>query len=95
MIEALETLDDLVLVLGKDTSETVGIQNHVGMAASRGRTGLQDLGGIQMAAQTETTSGIVRNGELITGDRLDLDAEREGSKMGRMPMSPEPLPSAS
>ena len=76
--ETLETLDDLVLVFGEDTSETIGIQDHlveVGVLAAGGRSVLQHLGGIHVVAQTETTSGFLRNGELITGDHLDLDAE--------------------
>jgi hypothetical protein len=37
--ETLQTLDDLVLVLGEDTSETIGVQNHlveVGVLAAGG-----------------------------------------------------------
>ena len=76
--ETLETLDDLVLVLGEDTGETIGIQDHLvegGMLAAGGGTVLQDLGGIHMVAQAETTSSFLRDGELVTGDHLDLDTE--------------------
>ena len=81
MTETLEAIDDLVLVLGENTGETIGVQDHLvegAMLATRGGSVLQNLGGIHVIAQTETTSGFLRNGELITSDHLDLDTEGHG-----------------
>ena len=78
MTETLKTLNDLVLVLGEDTGETISIQDHLvegGMLAAGGRSVLQDLGGIHVVAQTETASSFLGNGKLITGDHLDLDTK--------------------
>ena len=76
--EALETLNDLVLVFREDTSETVGIQDHIvegGVFTAGGGAVLQNPGGIHVVAQAETTSGFLRNGELITGNHFDPDTE--------------------
>ena len=78
--ETLETFDDLVLVLGEDAGETVGVQDHLvqgGMLATGGGSVLQDLGGVHVVTQTETTTGFFSDGELITGDHLDPDTEKE------------------
>ena len=79
--KTLEALDDLVLVLGEDTNKTIDVQNHLvegAVLAARGGSILQNLGGVHVVAQTETTSSFLRNGELITGDHLDLDTESHG-----------------
>ena len=76
--ETLEAFNDLVLVLGEDTSETIGIQDHLverGVLASGGRSILQNLSRIHVVAQTETTSGFLGDSELVTGNHLDLDTE--------------------
>ena len=76
--ETLEALDDLVLVLGEDASETISIQNHLvegGVLASGGGSILQDLSGIHVVAQTETTPSFLGDSELITSNHLDLDTE--------------------
>jgi hypothetical protein len=39
---------------------------------------LQDLCGVHVVAQTETTSSFLRNGELITSSHLDLDTKSRG-----------------
>ena len=79
--KTLETLDDLVLVFGEDTGETIGVQDHLvegGVLAAGGGTILQDLSGVHVVAQTETTSSFLRNSELITSNHLDPDTESHG-----------------
>ena len=81
MTETLQALDDLVLVFREHTGETVGIQNHFvqgGMLAAGGRSVLQNLGGIHVIAQTETTTRFLRDGELVTSNHLDPDTESDG-----------------
>ena len=76
--ETLDTFDDFVLVLGEDTGKIIGIQDHVvegSVFVAAGRTVLQDDSGIHVVTQTETTSGFLGDGELITSDHLDLDTE--------------------
>ena len=79
--ETLETLHDLVLVFGEDTSEAVRIQNHFvegSVPAARSGTVLQDLCGVHMVTQAKTTSSLLRNSELVTGNHLDPDTESNG-----------------
>lgn len=79
--KGLDTLDNLVLVLGEDTSETVGIHDHlveVAVLGTRGRSVLQHLGGVHVVTETETTTGFLCNSELVTSNHLDLDTEGEG-----------------
>ena len=79
--ESLETLDDLVLVLGEDTSETVGVEDHLvevpETAAGLGAV-LKNLRGVHVVTEAETTTGLLRNSELVTGNHLDLDTEGHG-----------------
>ena len=80
MAETLETLDNLVLVLREDTSETVRIEDHLvegRMLATGGGAVLETLGGVHVVTEAETTSSLLRDSELITGNHLDLDAEHE------------------
>ena len=80
MTKALETFNDLILVLGENAGETIGVQDHlvqVGMLATGGGSVLQDLGGIHVVTQTKTTSSFFSDGELITGDHLDSYTEKE------------------
>lgn len=108
--KTLETLDNLVLVLGEDTSETIGIENHLveGVEAASGLgTVLEHLSGVHVVAETETTTGFLRNSELVTGNHLDAKTESggivdrllgivtRGSKMISRPISSKLFPSAS
>lgn len=78
--ELLKALDDLVLVLGEDSSESVGVEDHLVerqvLAALGEASGLEDLGGVHVVSETETTSSLLGDGKLISGDHLDLDSER-------------------
>lgn len=77
--ETLETLDNLVLVLGEDSGETIGVEDHlvnVGVLAVDGETsGLENLGGVHVVSETETATSLLGDGELISGNHLDLDSE--------------------
>lgn len=60
----LETLDNLELVLGEHTSETIGIHDHLvesTVLASGLGTILEDLSGVHVVAETETTASLLRN----------------------------------
>jgi hypothetical protein len=79
--ETLETLDDLVLVFGVDTGETIGVHDHLvegSVLATRGGSVLQNLGGVHVVTETETTAGFLCDSELVTGNHLDLDTESDG-----------------
>jgi hypothetical protein len=79
--EGLDTLDNLKLVLGEDTGETVGVHDHlvqVGVLASGDGSVLQNLGGVHVVTETESTTGLLGNSELVTGNHLDLDTESHG-----------------
>jgi len=76
--EALDTLDDLKLVLGEDTGETIGVHDHlidVLEFAVRARSFLEHLGRVHMIAETEASTSLLSNGKLVTGNHLDLDTE--------------------
>lgn len=77
--ECLKTPDDFVLVFGEDSSETIGVENHlvkVGVLSVDGETsGLKNFGGVHVISETETTTSFLCDSELITGDHLDLDSE--------------------
>lgn len=60
--ERLETLDNLVLVLGEDAGEPVGVEDHLvegEVLATLGEaTGLEDLGGVHLRfVRTSSSSG--------------------------------------
>lgn len=78
--ESLETLDDLVLVLGEHTGETVRVEDHVVqrhvLAAGRGSV-LEHLGGVHMITKTQPASRLLRNRKLITGHHLHLHTKRK------------------
>jgi len=78
MTETLEALDDLVLVFGEDSSETIGVHDHlveVGVLAAGGGTILQDTGRVHVVTHTKTTASLLSDSELVTSDHLDLDTE--------------------
>ena len=54
--ETLKTFDDFVLVFGEDSSETVGVEDHlvdVGVLSINGETSsLKDLGGVHVISET-------------------------------------------
>jgi hypothetical protein len=78
--EVLQALDNLVLVLGEDTGESIGVHDHLverAVLASLGETSsLHDLGGVHVVSETETATGLLGDSELITGNHLDPDSER-------------------
>lgn len=81
MAECLETLDNLVLVLGEDTSETVGVEDHViegSVLSTGGGAVLENLGGVHVVTKSKTTSSLLCDSELITGNHLNLDTEGHG-----------------
>lgn len=77
--EGLETLDDLVLVLGEDSSESIGVHDHlieVGVLGSGLETSsLHNLGGVHVISETETATGLLGDSELISSHHLDADTE--------------------
>lgn len=67
-------------MLGEDTSETIGIHDHLverSVLATGLRTLLENLGGVHVVTESETTASFLSDSELITGDHLDLDTEGE------------------
>ncbi len=81
MAETLEALDDLVLVLGEDSSETVGIHDHLverSVLAARGGSVLEHLGGVHVVAQSKTAASFLSDSELISSDHLDTNAKSDG-----------------
>lgn len=68
-------------MLGEDTGETIGIHDHFVqssvLAAGSGSL-LENLGGVHVVTETETTASFLSNSELITSNHLDLDSESEG-----------------
>lgn len=78
MSKTLQPLDNLVLVLGEDSSETVGVHDHLvegAVLAARGGAILEHTSGVHVVTETETTTSLFGDSELITSDHLDLDTE--------------------
>jgi len=81
MSKTLETLDDLVFVLGEDSSEAISIHNHLiqrRMLPTRSGSVFQNLSGVHVIAQTETPSSLFCNSKLVTSYHLYLNTESEG-----------------
>lgn len=79
--ETLNTLDNLELVLGENTSKSVGVHDHlieVSVLAAGDGTVLENLGGVHVVTETETSTSFLGDSELITSDHLDLDTEGHG-----------------
>ena len=79
--ETLDSLDNLELVLGEDTSETIGVHDHlveVGVLSTGLGTVLENLSGVHVVTKTESSTGLLSNSELVTGNHLDLDTESHG-----------------
>ncbi|KEP44970.1 hypothetical protein V565_338180, partial [Rhizoctonia solani 123E] len=78
VVETLETLDDFVLVLGEHTGKAIGIHDYLVescvLAAESGAV-LESLGRVHVITETEATTGLLCDSELITGNPLDLDTE--------------------
>lgn len=67
-------------MLREDTGETIGIHDHLvesAVLASGLGTVLKNLSRVHVVAETETTTGLLRDSELVTGNHLDLDTESE------------------
>lgn len=76
--KVLDTLDNLELVLREDTSETVGVHDHlvkVGVLATSLGTFLQNLGRVHVVTKTKSSTGFLSNSKLVTSNHLDLDTE--------------------
>lgn len=77
--EGLEALDNLVLVLGEDTGESIRVHDHLVesavLAVGGESSSLHNLSGVHVVSQAETTSGLLGNGELVTGNHLDANTE--------------------
>jgi len=79
--ETLDTLDDFKLVFREHTGESVRVHDHLverEVLAAWGRTLLENLGGVHVVTETKTTTGLLGNGKLVTGNHLDLDTEGHG-----------------
>jgi hypothetical protein len=60
--ETLNPLDDLELVLGEDTGETVGVHDHLiegGILSTGGGSVLEDLGRVHVVTESESSSGLL------------------------------------
>lgn len=76
--KVLDTLDNLELVLGEDTGETIGVHDHlvkVGMLATSFGTFLQNLSRVHVVTKTKSSTGFLSNSKLVTSNHLDLDTE--------------------
>lgn len=76
--ESLNSLDDFKLVFGENTGESIGVHDHlvqVGVLGTGGGSILQNLGGVHVVTETQSSTGFLGDGELITSDHLDLDTE--------------------
>jgi len=79
--ETLDSLDNLELVLWEDTGETVGVHDHlvqVGVFATGLWSLLEHLGGVHVVTKTQSSTSLLSDSELITGNHLDLDTESHG-----------------
>lgn len=79
--ETLNSLDNLEFVLGEDTSESIGVHDHlvqVGVLSTGDGSLFQDLGGVHVVTETQSSTSLLGNSELITGNHLDLDTESNG-----------------
>jgi hypothetical protein len=76
--ESLETLDDLVLVLGEHTSKAVGVHDHLVerlvLAVGREASGLEDGGGVHLRADGCQLGTQIEREEDVRGlrDRDDV-----------------------
>jgi len=65
-------------VLGEDNGKAVGVKSYLverRMLATNLGTVLEYLSWARVVAETETTASLLRGGELVTGNHLDLDTE--------------------
>lgn len=76
--QCLNSLDDFELVFREHTGESIGIHDHfiqVGVLGTGSGSILQDLGGVHVVTQTQSSTGFLGDSKLITSDHLDLDTE--------------------
>ncbi|KAH6603711.1 hypothetical protein Trco_008486 [Trichoderma cornu-damae] len=71
----LEHLDDAVLVLGEDLGEAVGALDEVVLDAAGETTVDELLGVVNLGAEGQHLAGLLGNGDGVTGQHLDGDAE--------------------
>ncbi|KAG2024738.1 hypothetical protein GB937_003437 [Aspergillus fischeri] len=71
----LQHLDDLVLVLGEDLSETISLLNEVVLGRTGKTTVDQTLGVVNLGAQGKHLAGFLGNGKGITSQHLDGQTE--------------------
>ncbi len=73
----LQHLDDVVLVLGEDLREAVGLLDRSDRAAPpRGAWCRSKHAGVEnVGAQAELAGDLLGDGELVAGDHLDVDAQ--------------------
>lgn len=67
----LEHLDDLVLVLGEDLSETVSLLNEIVLSRASKTTVDQTLGVVNLGRESKHLAGFLGNGKSITSQHLD------------------------
>lgn len=71
----LQHLDDLVLVLGEDFSETVGLLNEVVLGRAGKTTVDQTLGVVDLGAKSKHLAGFLGNGNSVTSQHLDSETK--------------------
>jgi hypothetical protein len=80
MAKTLETLHNLILVLGEHSSEAIGIHDHLverQVLATWSGTVLEHLNGVHVVTQAEAEASLLGNNELVTSNQLNFDTERE------------------
>ncbi|KAI9252286.1 hypothetical protein BDA99DRAFT_177685 [Phascolomyces articulosus] len=85
MTHGLKTFDNFIFMFGVDTSKTIGLQDHIvdaGITRASGRAILQGLGQEHVITHTKTTTCFLTNGQLITGNHLDLNTQSNGTVNG-------------
>lgn len=62
-------------------TESIGVHDNLlegSVLATRGGSILDDLGRVHVVSESKTTTGLLGNGELVTGNHLDLDTKGLG-----------------
>jgi hypothetical protein len=76
--KSLNPLYNLELVLREDSGESIGVHDHLverGVLSSSGGSVLENLSRVHVVSKSESSSGLLSDGELISSNHLDLDSE--------------------
>ena len=78
----LQHLDDLVLVLGEDFSETIGLLNEIVLSSSSNTTSNESLGVVDLGAESKKLAGFLCDGNGVTSQHLNGETEVLSLKNG-------------